>query len=125
MGSIIGQKIDYNGAGALRVKQHIPSKHLPKYPPPPTRDNNSATLIDTIFTNKFTEYYASGNIVCDIADHFSQFCIFRSSIDIIQPLKITIRDYSKLSEQRLLQDLPQLNWESLFSGNDDAIFYFL
>ena len=35
MGSIIGQKIDYNGVGALRGQRHIPSKYLPKYPPPP------------------------------------------------------------------------------------------
>ena len=35
MGSIIGQKIDKNGVGALRGQRHIPSKHLPKYPPPP------------------------------------------------------------------------------------------
>ena len=34
MGSIIGHKIDYNGVGALRGQGHIPSKNLPKYPPP-------------------------------------------------------------------------------------------
>ena len=27
MGSIIGQKIDYNGVGAPRGQRHIPSKH--------------------------------------------------------------------------------------------------
>ena len=27
MGSIIGQKIDYKGVGALRGQWHIPSKH--------------------------------------------------------------------------------------------------
>ena len=41
MGSIIGQKIDYNGVGALRGQQHIPSKHLPKYPPPPTPEGTT------------------------------------------------------------------------------------
>ena len=30
MGSIIGQRIDYNGVGALRGQWHIPSKNLPK-----------------------------------------------------------------------------------------------
>ena len=34
MGSIIGHRIDYNGVGALRGQQHIPSKSLPKHPPP-------------------------------------------------------------------------------------------
>ena len=37
MGYIIGQKIDYNGVGALRGQRHIPSKHKPKYPSPPPR----------------------------------------------------------------------------------------
>ena len=34
MWSITGQKIDYNGVGALRGQGHIPSKHKPKYRPP-------------------------------------------------------------------------------------------
>ena len=34
MGSKIGQKIGYDGVGALRGQRHLPSKHLPKYPPP-------------------------------------------------------------------------------------------
>ena len=33
MGSIIGHRIDYNGAGALRGQRHIPSKNWPKYLP--------------------------------------------------------------------------------------------
>ena len=39
VGSIIGRRIDYNGVGALRGQQHIPSKNLPNLPnfpsPPP------------------------------------------------------------------------------------------
>ena len=85
--------------------------------------NNSATLIDNIFTNKFSEYFTSGNIVSDITYHLSQFCIFQSSIVTSQPAKITFRDYSKYSEQRFLQDLSQLHWESLLSGSDvDKLF---
>ena len=85
--------------------------------------NNSATLIDNIFTNKFSEYFTSENIVSDITDHLSQFCIFQSSIVTSQPAKITFRDYSKYSEQRFLQDLSQLHWESLLSGSDvDKLF---
>ena len=39
----------------------------------PTRVyNNSATLIDNTFTNKFSEYFASGNLVSDITDHLSE-----------------------------------------------------
>ena len=37
--------------------------------------------------------------------------------------QITIRDYSKYSEQRFLQDLSQLHWKSLLSGRDvDKLF---
>ena len=91
---------------------------LPTIDKPTRVRNNSATLIDNIFTNKFSEYFASGNIVSDITDHFSQFCIFQSSTLTNQPAKITSRDYSKYSEQRFLQDLSQLHWESLLSGSD-------
>ena len=41
-----------------------------------TIDQLTATFIDNIFTNYFFEYYASGNIISDITDHFSQVCIF-------------------------------------------------
>ena len=81
------------------------------------------TVIDNIFTNKFSEYFASGNIVSDITDHFSQFCMFQSSIVTSQPAKITSQDCSKYSEQRFLQGLSQLHWESLLSGSDvDKLF---
>ena len=96
---------------------------LPTIDKPTRVCNNSATLIDNIFTNKFSEYFASGNIVSDVTDHFSQFYIFQSSILTSQPAKITSRDYSKSSEQRFLQDLSQLHWESLLSGSDvDKLF---
>ena len=34
MGSIIVQRIDYNGVGALRRQRPVPSKNVPKCPPP-------------------------------------------------------------------------------------------
>ena len=34
----MAKKIDYNGVGALRDQRHIPSKHKPKYHPPPGID---------------------------------------------------------------------------------------
>jgi len=42
----------------------------------PTRVyGNSATLIDNIFTNCAENISISGNIVSDISDHYTQFCI--------------------------------------------------
>ena len=37
--------------------------------------NTSATLIDNIFTNDLEQFFVSGNIVSDLTDRFSQFCI--------------------------------------------------
>lgn len=85
--------------------------------------NNSASLMDNIFTKTFCKCFASGNIVPDIAIHFYQFCIFQSSIETTQRVKMTIRDSSKYSEQRVLQDLSQLHWEFLLSGSEvDKLF---
>ena len=69
---------------------------LPTIDKPTRVCNNSATIIDNIFTNKFSEYFSSGNIVSDITDHFSHFRIFQSSIVTSRPAKITSRDYSKI-----------------------------
>ena len=45
----------------------------------PTRVcQTSATLIDNIFLNNPDQVLSCGNIISDISDHFSQFCIFRS-----------------------------------------------
>ena len=48
----------------------------------PTRVyRTSATLIDNIFINNPDKLLASGNIISDISDHFSQFCITTSTKD--------------------------------------------
>ena len=48
----------------------------------PTRVcNNSATLIDNILTNKVDVKITSGNIISDISDHYSQFCVFHTSLE--------------------------------------------
>ena len=47
----------------------------------PTRVyNNSATLIDNILTNKVDVEITSGNIISEISDHYSQFCISHNFI---------------------------------------------
>ena len=48
----------------------------------PTRlHRTSATLIDNIFVNNPDKLLARGNIISDISDHFSQFCITTSAKD--------------------------------------------
>ena len=80
----------------------------------------SSSLIDNIFLNIFEYYSVSGNIVSDVTDHFSQFCILKSSVEIAQPKKITTRDYSKFSQRTFLQELSDLTWDSTLSAKDPS-----
>ena len=48
---------------------------LPTIDKPTRVHGNSATLIDNIFTNCPEEHNVSGNIISDISDHYTQFCI--------------------------------------------------
>ena len=51
----------------------------------PTRVRSTfATLIDNIFINNPDHVAACGNIICDISDHFSQFCVLKSIRDKIK-----------------------------------------
>ena len=47
----------------------------------PVRVHRTATLIDNIFVNNPDQLVASGNIISDISDNFSQFCITTSEKD--------------------------------------------
>ena len=53
VGSIIGQKIDYNGVGALRGQRHISSKHLTQVQPR-TAGNVCFELLAYIAKAKFS-----------------------------------------------------------------------
>ena len=51
----------------------------------PTRvRSSSATLIDNIFINNPDQVVTCGNIVSDISDHFSQFCVLKSVKDKVK-----------------------------------------
>ena len=87
----------------------------------PTRvRTNSASLIDNILVNNPDQVIASGNIISDISDHFSQFCIIKSSRDKrIFPNK-NIRDYSQFSSDSFHHDLSQVDWDETVSHCDDV-----
>jgi hypothetical protein len=51
-----------------------------------------------------------GNIISDISDHFSQFCIFHSFQKTPNASNVTMRDFSKYSEKRFIQDVSKINW---------------
>ena len=83
----------------------------------PTRVyNNSATLIDNIFVNRFDYIISGGNIVSDISDHYSQFCFIHS-------LTPKNRDYSNFSEECFINDVSETDWNSLMeNGSVDKCF---
>ena len=95
----------------------------------PTRVlNKPATLTDNIFINTYDANVHSANIVSDISDHYTQFCIYNAlgNKSKSMPPKVKLRDYSKFSESQFLNHLAQLNWESA-EGDDinacSSVFY--
>ena len=94
---------------------------LPTIDKPTRVYNNSATLIDNIFVNNLENDCLSGNIVSDLSDHYTQFCILRLSRDTIKPHKSVRRDYSRFSEARFLSDLSGVDWERPVTENNNNI----
>ena len=84
----------------------------------PTRvHRTSATLFDNIFVNNPDKLLASGNIISDISDHFSQFCIITSAKDKLQQAKnIKIRDYSKFSADSFNDELSEVDWNQIIAN---------
>ena len=74
---------------------------------------NSATLIDNIFARTVSR--SSGNIISDISDHYSQFCIDESSYEKFIPKKVIKRYFSWFSEDDFNTELLRVNWELILS----------
>ena len=61
----------------------------------------------------------SGNILSDISDHFSQFCILSSIVDPPKENR-KVRDFSKFSSRSFIADLIQVDWDEIIArGTDD------
>ena len=72
----------------------------------PTRVyKNTATLIDNILVNKLDAGIYSGNIVSDISDHYSQFCIFQKTKVVGKKAGKKVRYFSYFSENGFADDL--------------------
>ena len=96
----------------------------------PTRvHRNSLSLIDNIFTNKVNENIISGNIISDISDHFSQFCITSSLVVKGISDRPLARGFSKFSEENFIHNLSRIDWVDIVSRNetniDKAFSFFL
>lgn len=89
----------------------------------PTRvHKTSATLIDNIFTlNDLEQFLVSGNIISDLTDHFSQFCILRNPTNRVLSLPHKVRDYSKFLTDDFNNELTQINWDIIFTNTHQDI----
>ena len=56
---------------SLQSFSFIPTIDKPTH----VHNSSSATLIDNVLANKVDANITSGNIVCDISDQYSQFCV--------------------------------------------------
>ena len=67
----------------------------------------------------------SGNIISDVSDHFSQFCIFRSARDRIKPAQRKMSDFSNSDRDSFTQDLNQIDWQLIIANsNNDTDYIF-
>ena len=58
-------------------------------------------MIDNIFVNNPEQVLISGNLITDVSDHFSQFCVLTSIRDKIKPKQIKKRDFSHFNPDSL------------------------
>ena len=97
----------------------------------PTRvHHNSYSLIDNICASNLEDTITSGNIISDVTDHFSQFCILNTSNNLfdLQSTNMLLRDFFNYSEAKFLNELSQLDLTGAFSGLNDvkksfSVFY--
>ena len=85
----------------------------------PTRiSQNSASVIDNIFSNISHTDTKSGNILTQIADHFPQFLIIKHAGIKHNKISHYKYDYSNFDEQQLISDFDKLDFSYL---NNDQI----
>ena len=77
----------------------------------PTRvTDHSATVIDNIFTNATDFDTTSGNILNQLADHFSQFLILKKLNIIHKDSAFYKYDYSGFDKDNFVSDFTKINW---------------
>ena len=74
---------------------------------------NSASLIDNVFVNNPEQVLISGNLITDVSDHFSQFCILTSTRDKIKRKQAKNRDLSHFNPDSLNSYLATIDWSCI------------
>ena len=76
---------------------------------------DSATLIDNIFVNNFNDLVLNGNVITDLRDHFSQFCIMQSTVTKNRLHCCKVRDYSRYDDALFNNHILQIDWLALLA----------
>ena len=88
----------------------------------PTRVmNNSATIIDHIWTNNYKKVILNGIIYSSITDHFPVFSIFSlkdHKVENPKKIKHSYRDFSDSNILNFKDDLRITSWDSVFLNDD-------
>ena len=98
---------------------------VPPITPPTSVTENSATLIDNIFTNKGVSYDEStyGILVTDISYHYPIFCVDKIVKHKTIDVSFVRRDYSEKNKSSFLNDSALMNWQDVYStGHTQCAF---
>ena len=60
----------------------------------------------------------SWNIISDISDHFSQFCILTSIVNQTKGESRKVRDFSKFSSDSFTADISQVDWNEILERDN-------
>ena len=120
---------DFN-INLLNYDSHIPSNDfintffshnlLPCIHHPSRISESSKSIIDNIFTNSYHSNITSGNILTQITDHFPQFLILSNSKVTRNKTQSLKYDYSKLKEDKFIEDFHNIDFTYLENENIDS-----
>ena len=83
---------------------------LPHITQPTRVTDNTATVIDNIFSNNIHDVIDCGNILFTLSEHFSQFVSVNREKCDYKKMNIYQRDYSKFSTNSFREDVSNINW---------------
>ena len=85
---------------------------------------NTATVIDNIFSNNIQDIIESGNILSTLSEHFSQFLsVKREKVDL-RKINTHQRDYSHFSSESFRDDVSIQNWIYTHNNVHDSLRIF-
>ena len=91
-----------------------------------TVTDHSATVIDNIFTNATDFDTTSGNILNQLADHFSQFMVLKKLNINHEDSAVYKYDHSNFDKNNVVSDFAKINWnenKNTNPGDVNAKFY--